>query len=191
MLAVFALIALAAGGAYCLFTDECGGRGARPGADTGSPERSELAQTVPPPPFRIMGTLLSPTGRAAIIAVVEADVERPSQKVGEGETLEGYLLQRIEMHRVYFEKDGTRFMLVVGGSQPSPPSVLPDDAILPTEPREPKMMIVPPPAEVEQVHRDMKELFERMRQSPKFRDAKERKRREIEEQREKEELRAR
>ncbi len=75
------------------------------------------AVTVPPPPFRVSATLLSPSQRVAHVQVLDAALQPqgPSVSVTEGETLEGYRVHSINNNRVYFEREGQLFLVHVSG----------------------------------------------------------------------------
>jgi len=138
---------------------------------------------VPPPPFFIKGTLISKDARAAIVVVREMEgSRRPEQTVTEGATLDGYRLTTINMQRVYFEKDGSRFLLVVGADRAA--RLAPGEPILPQRPGVPDMNIVAPPsaAELEQARRGAEQLIEHMRQSPKVQERLKERRRQWEEE---------
>lgn len=142
------------------------------------PEAAQSAPAVPPPPFHIKGTLLAGATRAAIISVLSAEgKEGPEQRVAEGEVLAGYRLERINMHRVYFEKDGARFMLVVGGSRPEAEP----DTTRGVERRDINANIVPPPAgmDIEAERRRFEELLGKMQQDPRRQEMREKRRREM------------
>ncbi len=135
---------------------------------------------MPPPPFHIKGTLLSGATRAALVSVLDGqDKEGPEQKVSEGEVLAGYRLERINLHRVYFEKDGARFMLVVGGNRPETETET--DTVRRVERHDINARIVPPPPDmnIETERRKFEELLGKMRQSPRLQEMREKRRREM------------
>jgi type II secretory pathway component PulC len=137
---------------------------------------------VPPPPFFIKGTVLSPDSRLAHVAVLDdAQRERQVHQVREGETLEGYRLARIDNHRVYFERDGVVFLLPVGGSQPALETPVPADAQRLVPQKERTGEFVPPPANIEEIRRETDSFVEQLRQNPEFRKALEQKQRELQE----------
>jgi type II secretory pathway component PulC len=146
----------------------------------------EQRAAVPPPPFYIKGTVLSPDSRLAHVAVLDdAQNEKQSYQVREGETLEGYRLARVENHRVYFERDGVVFLLLVGGSKPETEPPPPADAQRLVPQKERTGEFVPPPANIEEIRRETDSFVERLRQNPELQKSRERrKNREIQERQE-------
>ncbi len=149
------------------------------------PTPPEQRGAVPPPPFFIKGTVLSPESRLAHVAVLDdAQREKQSYQVREGETLEGYRLARIDNHRVYFERDGVVFLLPVGGSLAAAEPPVPADAQRLVPQKERTGEFVPPPANIEEIRRETDSFVERLRQNPEFRKTLEQKTRERQEQQE-------
>lgn len=151
------------------------------------PVPMELPAAVPPPPFFIKGTVISPQSRLAHVAVLD-DTRREKQtfEVREGESLEGYRLARIENHRVYFERDGAMFLLPVGGSTPVSEPPPPADARRTVPEKERSGEFVPPPANIEEIRRETESFVERLRQDPEFQKNLGQKKRELAERQERE-----
>jgi len=142
------------------------------------PTPPEQRAEVPPPPFFVKGTVLSPDSRLAHVAVLDdAQREKQSYQVREGETLEGYRLARIDNHRVYFERDDVVFLLPVGGSKPATEPPVPADARRLVPQKERTGEFVPPPANIEEIRRETDSFVERLRQNPEFQNALERRKR--------------
>lgn len=147
------------------------------------PTPPEQRAGIPPPPFFIKGTVLSPGSRLAHVAVLDdAQREKLVQQVREGETLEGYRLARIENHRVYFERAGVVFFLPVGGSKSAAEPPVPAEArILVPLQKERTAVFVPPPDNIGEIRQDLEGFVERLRQDPEFRKRLEQKKRERQE----------
>jgi hypothetical protein len=183
--ALFLLIGVVAvalaGGAAWWFRSADTDQESRP-AGTDAPRSTVPGALIAPPPFRVTGTLISSKGSTAIVVARNSDgSEQPEQKLTEGQTLEGYKLIAINMHRVYFEKGGARFLLMVGGGDPE--LLRAGARIPPQRARVPDMKILAPPSELERqkAQAGIEQLFEQMQQSPKVQERLKERRRQMEE----------
>lgn len=148
------------------------------------PGNEGAAAQIPPPPFFVRGTFVSPEIRTAQVSVHDKDNKVvASYSVKEGDTLEGYLVKGIYNHLVYFERDKAVFVIAVGSSRIEAPSMLPADAFRGNFPQKERTIeFVPPPENIEEVRKQAEAFVDRLRQDPEFQKVLEKKKKEIMEQ---------
>jgi len=168
---VLLLGALGAGGALYYYGN-WPGKGPAESATSPADPAAAVATVhgVPPPPFRITGTLLSPETK--IVHLVILDTARQPQgapiSAKEGETVAAYLVKRIDNHRVYFEREGQLFLMHVGGDQ-----IVQDDAPAPepVKQKERTANFIPPPENIEEIRKDTAIFIEKLKEQPDFKRA--------------------
>lgn len=132
--------------------------------------------TVPPPPFRISATLISPQQRVVHLQLLDT-VRKPygpSITAIEGETVEGYLVERIDNHRVYFKRDGLWFRIDVGADRIVQDEIPPPATV---KQKERAMNFVPPPENIEEIRKEAAIFIEKLKEQPDFKRALEARRR--------------
>lgn len=131
---------------------------------------------VAPPPFRVTGTLISPGSKVVHLVILDSERRPQGEPVSakEGETVAAYLVQRIDNHRVYFERDGQLFLMHVGGDR-----VVLDDAPPPANARQKERTgnFIPPPENIEAIRKDTAVYIEKLKEQPDFKRALEERRR--------------
>jgi len=130
------------------------------------------AATVPPPPFRITGTLLSPETKIVQLVILDAARQPQGAPISaqEGETVAAYLVQRIDNHRVTFEREGQLFLMHVGGDRVVQDDTPPAPAA-PVKQKERTANFIPPPANIEEIRKDTAIYIEKLKEQPDFKRA--------------------
>ena len=121
----------------------------------------------PPPPFRISATLLSASQRSAHLQLLDA-ARKPYGALiaaNEGETVEGYRVERIDNHRVYFKRDGHWFRLDVGADRIEQADAPPPVA---AHQKERAGKFIPPPENIEEIRKDAAVFIEKLKEQPDF-----------------------
>ena len=128
------------------------------------------AAAPPPPPFRISATLLSASQRTAHVQRLDA-ARKPYGALiaaNEGETVDGYRVDRIDNHRVYFKRDGHWFRLDVGADRSEPVATPPPVA---AHQKERTGKFIPPPENIEEIRKDTAIYIEKLKEQPDFKRA--------------------
>lgn len=87
---------------------------AAPGVSSESPGES-AAEPIAPPPFRIVGIVVAPPTKAAVIAILNEQGREVRFTTGiEGETIGGYSIAEIRTDEVWFERGGETFRIRIG-----------------------------------------------------------------------------
>lgn len=131
---------------------------------------TDATATPPPPPFRISATLLSATQRTAHVQRLDAARKAYGAQIAanEGETVDGYRVERIDNHRVHFTRDGHWFRLDVGADRSEPVDTPPPVA---GHQKERTGKFIPPPENIEAIRKDTAVYIEKLKEQPEFKRA--------------------
>jgi type II secretory pathway component PulC len=132
-------------------------------ANEGEPARV----VVQPPPFLVVGTVLSPETKVVALTILDDQGNSTrAVKLHEGDSVEGYRVAKIQMDQVLFERDGQTFSIRVGNDRQPAPRIAP--AIPYQRRKEVRGEFVSPPDNIEEVRRQTDEFIQRLKGNPEF-----------------------